>query len=478
MADAVTTTVATLETLQKDQQDTAGQIADVTKSVQTLTDTIAEMAKARKAPAVQTGELQTNSRRFSFARLCKAVALTAIAGENYRADAKIELELCAKVRKEMAEMGGNSAAGLSQFCAPLSTAMLPQRWEDVGANPDDVKNLSGFSGSLIKEIQDHFAVGVVFDPAEAQRYGLMKSTHVRNDATLGGTLVPLAAQGELIEVLRNSLSLTRAGVRMVPLPPQGSVRYPRQNTAGSVSGIAEGVAATESNVTTGEVLLNAKEYRGFMKYTDTLLRFAGIPSFEALLREDLGQVTSIQMDRDSLDGQGGTKILGVLNHSGIKTRDAATVATNGNTLGTSDPALLIADMAGANAPVDRGFAWLIRPELWAGVMTRKDSQGRYVFDWAPQNMGMPMTLFNRPAYESSNVPNTRNKGTGTNLTVLIGIVPSEILMGQAGIVDFANTNSDGEDFRAGVNTLRVTTFGDMNLRHDVSVGKIDELLNS
>lgn len=477
MADTVVAT-ATLETLQKEQQTTAEQIASVAKSVAGLSDSIAEMAKARQAPAVITGELPNTSRPFSFAKLCKAVALTAIAGENYRAGAKVELDLCAKLRKEMAEAMGGAAAGLSQFCAPLSTAMLPRSWEEVGANPEDIKEMGGFSGSLIKEIQQHFAVPTVFDPEEAARYGLRKATHVRNDATLGGTLVPLAAQGELIEVLRNSLSLLRAGVRMVPLPPQGSVRYPRQNTAGTVSGIAEGVAATESNIATGEVVMNAKEYRGFMKYTDTLLRFAGIPSFEALLREDLGRVTSIQMDRDCLDGQGGTKILGLLNHSGIKTRDATTVATNGNTLGTSDPCLLIADMAGANAPVDRGFAWLIRPELWAGIMTRKDSQGRYVFDWAAANIGMPMTLFNRPVYESSNVPNTRNKGSGADLTVLIGIIPSEILFGQAGVVDFANTNSDSTDFQAGVNTLRVTTFGDMNIRHDVSVGKIDELLNS
>ena len=475
-----TTQVATLTPEEALRQNAAfdATVATLTKSMTDLARTVEDAAKPQ-SPNLRKGESIMSSRPFSYGRLIKAVVRQKEGDRQFDNHSKIEMELCGRLKKAYDEMYGQGASGLSQFCAPLSTALMPEDWSETGADADSVKDMPGIPAALVKEIKQHFSIKPYRDDAELAHYGLLRKDQLRDNPLLGGTLVPLAAQGELIEVLRNSMCFTRApGVRIVPLPPGGSIRYPRQTSSTSISGYSEGSTITESTLGTDAITMTAKSYRGLVDVTDELLRFAGNVSVEALIREDLAEQVARQTDRDMIDGPGGTRMLGVLQYTGIQTHTASTTATNGDTILPDDPQLLYGKMADANAPVDRGFVFAMRPRLWTGITTRKDSQLRFVFDWAAANSGAPAALFGHQVIQSTNIPNTRIKASGVDLTLLLAFVPSEILVGQAGVLDFAMTDSDSSKFTQAIKTVRCITYIDCILRHDIGVGIVDQLLNS
>ena len=376
-------------------------------------------------------------------------------------------------------MCGQGGSGYSQFCAPVASAFMPVSWNETGASAanGDALDLPGYTRDLVKEVQDHFQSAPEYDPGEGRRLGVRKDSMVRNDAAGGGTLVPLAAQGELIEVLRNSMAIARTpGVRMVPLPPQGSVRYPRQTSLTSISGYGEGATISGSRFGTGAITLSAKRYSGLVDVTDELLRFAGNASVEALIRQDLAEQTARVTDKDMLEGPGGTQILGLINIPSIQAKTATTVAANGNTLHPEDLVNLIAQQAGANAPTERGVALLMRPELLALIGTSRDANDSFSFGSAFNNGPFGASLWGYPVVQSTNVSNTRVKGSGTALTFVLALVPSEVLIGQSGVIDFAMTDSDSTKFTQGIKTVRVMTYLDMGVRHEASVGLVDQLL--
>ncbi len=194
------------------------------KGLETLTSMVKEATPAKpEAPAIRKGESVLTSRPYSFGRMMLAVVRKQAGDLDYGNQSKVELELAGKLRKESDQMCGQGGSGYSQFCAPVASAFMPISWNETGASAanGDALDLPGYTHSLVKEVQDHFSSLPDYDPDEVRRLGIRKDAMVRNDATYGGSLVPFAAQGELIEVLRNSMALARTpGVRMVPLPPK------------------------------------------------------------------------------------------------------------------------------------------------------------------------------------------------------------------------------------------------------------------
>lgn len=452
------------------------------KGIDTLTSLVKEAAtapKAPEAPAIRKGEDIMSSRPYSYGRMMLAVMRKNEGDSDFDRHSKIELEMAAKLRKESDAMCGAGGSGYSQFCAPVASAFMPMSWADAEIKDDKGNDLDlpGYSRELVKEVRDHFNCSVHLDPDEIARLNIRKDL-VRNDATLGGSLIPLAAQGELIEVLRNSMALTRVpGTRMVPLPPQGSIRYPRQTSLTTISAYTEGATVSESQFSTGAVTLNAKKYAGLVDVTEELLKFAGNASVEALIRQDLAEQTARVTDKDMLVGVGGTNILGLANIPSIQTRVASTNGATGDTLWPEDIQLLISQMAGANAPIDRGVAVILRPELWGQITTARNAQAAFMFQWAFENGVIPATLLGRPVIQSTNVPNNRNESSAHNLTMVFVVVPSEILIGQSGVMDFSMTDSDASKFQQGIRTVRCVTYMDMGVRHEASIGLIDKVLD-
>lgn len=450
-------------------QQLADQIEKFASTVESLDTKVSELQKevaekddvkspwgAGVAPAVIVGELPNNSRPFSFGRLVKA-QVAAARGESPDEKAKTEMDFCRRVGAVFEKPMAVPLSG--DYLSDAGDSSLAKEWNEM----------QGARGHL-----DHDELGKIYS-------ALGKDLTFRT-ATTGGTMVSMPRQGELIELLRASSWTSRAGFREVPLPPNGSIRYPRVTSGVTISSYAESEASTESTPGTSEVLMEAKGYTGLVEITEQFLKFADTVAGDAFVRQEMSLDTVLKYDRDIIDGPGGKSIQGLINYSGITSVTAATTGANGNTLKPVDLDTLIATMADANVPVERGAVFLMRNKLWSALKHRETTAGYLISEAATQAYagGPVMARFSGyPVIGSSQVPTTRVKASsGATLTLVLGVVGSEILMGRSGAMEIKMTDSHGSNFSSGILTLRGTVWLDVVPRHEASIGVIDSLLNS
>lgn len=445
-----------------DEATTDDKLATLAKSVDALAKIVEEKSKVEsvfkgfgRAPGVIVGESPNSSKGFSVARLAKGM-MAGKTGLDPRVDCKNDLEFARRV---------GSAMGREGFYVPLSAGQLNLD------NPDEAK--------IAKEWSELESARPELD---MDLYARIVKDLTAGTATTGGTFVPGPARGELIDLLRQqSLFEQVPGVSSITLPSQGSMEFPTVTSSATTSAYAEAVATSSSTPGTGLLRMEAKGYSGLINLTERFLMFASSMEGDAFARRELAYSSQLKVDRDIIDGAGGTFIKGITTYSGITTHTASTTGSNGNTLEAEDIDILIAKMAESNVPTTGQAVIAIRPKAWAGLKFRQDSAGLPFFVAAATAYGGSSTILQYAGYKvvmTNQVSNTRLKGSGTDLTFVLAFVPSEIVIGRVGAMEMKMTDSDGTNFQAGTVTLRGTQFVDAIPKHVESVGLIDELLNS
>jgi len=124
---------------------------------------------------------------------------------------------------------------------------------------------------------------------------------------------------DFIDVLRNSSSVMQAGARVLG-GLSGDVKIPKKATAATAAWIAtEGGAATESEMTVGQVSLSPKTLGAFTDVTRQLLIQSSM-DVENLIRDDLAQALALAIDLAGLEGSGTAgQPTGILNTTGVNT---------------------------------------------------------------------------------------------------------------------------------------------------------------
>lgn len=414
-----------------------------------------------KAPGIAFGERAGASRSFSFSRL--AVGLQKQReNSDWRDVAKLEMEFCKEFSKGVHCSAGHVAVpiGVEFLSEEFGMAKLQKEWSDM--SKDSLKD---------------------FDPDEmAWMAGQLNKSMSFRTHTTGGTMVDFPEQGELIDLLRNTSVFGQIpGITNVQLPQQGAIRYPRVTSGVTAGSYAEVDTVSESTPGTDEVSLEAKKYAGLVKFSEEFMKFATSVSADAFVRGEMTSDINLQVDADIINGGGGKSILGLINYTGIETHLASTLGTNGNTLEPADIDILIAKMADNNAPVDKGAFIALRNRLWASLKYREDTTGRPKFNLSAESYGggrAQKMMSGEPVYTSTNIPATRAKASGTDLTLVLAGIPSELYIGRSGAMEIAMTNSDGTDFADGKFTLRGVHYVDAVPKHEESFGIIDTLLQS
>jgi len=483
--------------LVKTVENIATAVDGITKKQEDFEKKLEEATKVdyggRGAPfAVRKGEDPMSSRGWSLMRMAVGLRKRMRQEIGWRDFAKVEFDLSDRLRKAYeAGMGHSTGHDLM----PLGADLMPtEAREVIDAESGRTMTMPGLPAELVKECREIVPAGVTaFDPAELSYLDKAGLHQIRKDlsantATTGGTLVGFASQGELIEFLRGMEVFSRAGAQEIDLPPQGSIRFPRQTSGITIAAYAEAATISESTPGTSHLLLQAKKYSGLVDIPEELMRFATSVAVEAWLRGEFARDLAVKTDQDMINGAGGTAIQGVINFSGVRTVTASTTAANGDTLEAQDPQRLYADIADQNAPVDAGFFYAMRNVLWAGMRTRRadavsaaDAAGPFVFQTTMQMAGgggITQQLDGHPVLTSTHVPNNRSKGASSNLTLLLGGVGREWLIARAGVVEISMTNSDASKFQQGLSTMRGTMFIDAGPRHENSFGYIDDVTNS
>lgn len=118
----------------------------------------------------------------------------------------------------------------------------------------------------------------------------------------GGTLVPEEFSAELIPLLRNQMSIMKAGARRLPMN-SASLTLPRQNGAATASYSAEGANISTSAPTTDAIRFQEKKLTALVPVSNDLLKNASI-SADQWVRDDLVAVAGLKMDSQALFGTG------------------------------------------------------------------------------------------------------------------------------------------------------------------------------
>ncbi|TXH42565.1 MAG: phage major capsid protein, partial [Desulfurellales bacterium] len=259
----------------------------------------------------------------------------------------------------------------------------------------------------------------------------------------------------------------------------GYLPFPRQTGAASAYWVGEAATITTSEQTTGRLEMRAKKLAARMRLPNELLRF-GTPSVEAFARADLARVLALKADRTFLDAVGSTTTpKGLINYSGIETYTAGTAGTNGNTLDPSDPAGMLAEIEENDYDLEmERFCWMMRPKMWKNIRTRRagvyngssidEGAGEWLFDInrADIRNGAPAMLEGWPVLKSSQIANTRTKGSSSDLTYILGGIFAHFLIGRVGVMEFATSAQGDTDFSTDQTSLRVIQHMDGQPRYE------------
>ncbi len=457
-------------------KDNADAVAKLGKTLSTVVDRLAKspMGGATPeqvfgAPWIRHGEDPLTSRGFSFLKMLGLVS-GAIQDKD---QAKVEINVHNRLHKCLADDGGSTNGYVyggqgMRFLAPLGTSFLQE-----SRVPRDFR-------AEMKALVNAGAEGADYDhmkwirTKQLQQAGYGQKALSWLNPLTGGSLVAPPEMGELIELLRNKEALVNAGARVVPLPPQGRLKYPSQTSASNTYWVGENSPIPDSIIGTGEVTLQAKKLAVLIKAPNELIRFAS-PAAEALLRDDMTKSLALGLDLAGLQGSGtDTQPRGILNMPNINNvTPSGTDSGNGFAVQGVDIYRLIAAVEESNAEYE---AFIMRPktlykyyQLRADSVAANDGAGPFLFNLIREAQDdTPATLAGYPVVKSTQVSQSLSRGTSNNLTYVIGGMWSDLLIGMFGAIEFASTAQGDTSFVQDQSWLRGILSCDVQARHQAA----------
>lgn len=427
------------------------------------------------APGVRRGEDPLSSRGYHYQRV-----LGSMQGVMGADQCKVETDISNRLRNFYVQQGfrpvGVRANGIDPILVPFGSGMVPPEALTEVPELQEVLN-AGLDGANPNEMR------WMQQRAGLQRQALVQALSIFDDTAMGVFTDPDG--GQLIELVRKREVLSRAGARTIALPPNGYLPLPKHVGATTGYWVGELQAITESEPSTGRLELRARKAGVLVPFPNELLRFS-FGSAEAFIRADIARVLSLLMDSAGLEGVGSsTTPLGILNHDNIIPYTAGTTGTDGNTLEPDDPAGMIAEVEEVDHDVDAdGFAFLMRSKMWKNIRTRRtdaaaegDAAGPWLFDVNRSDIakGAPMMLEGWPVHRSGQISNTRAKGASSDLTYILGGIFSNVIIGRAGVLEFAMATEGDTMFARDESKIRAIQHCDVGLRYENAFVLCDSL---
>lgn len=390
------------------------------------------------APAARMGADTMGSKGFSFMKLMGHVSRNGIVEAN---DVKNELDLCHRFKSQAMKLGWRPQSNQS--------ILIPFAPEFLGE--DEI------SPEMRYEVKSMIDAGVRgYDRDEAAYYhtkmmaamGTKSATPASpamswTNQSLGGAFVPPAEMGSPIELLRNAAAFPGAGATVIPLPPQGSIGFPRQTGPSTGYWIGENQAITASQPATDQLLLSAKGAASLVIFPNSLLRFAN-PTIEGLIRQDMFKTCALTLDYALLYGGGGAKVpSGIVTQmlSGGSGINQVTGSTSATQLAGQDLYTFLSKVYQNNITPTH---WMMNPAMlfafasarW--ISTTTPSKGGFLFDFTrgadgkvvPVLAGLPVVITNQ-------IPVNRGTGAQTSLVCLNG---EQMLVGMWGAIEWTQTD--------------------------------------
>lgn len=425
------------------------------------------------APNARRGEDSMSSRGFSFMKM-----LGVLTGAVQPSEAKVEMDVhnrlhgCLVGRSDGYEYKGIGAPpGMvgGKFLAPLATSFFHEGFVD---------------NNFRREMRQMVRAGTEGTDPEEMNWVAKKAFGTKALSWLsdlnGGALVPPPEFGELIELLRNKEAMINAGARVIPLPPQGRLKFPRQTAPSSAYWIGENQTIADSDIGVGEIILQAKKLAVRIIAPNELIRFAS-PAAEALMRDDMTKTLALALDLAALEGLGGdNQPLGMISRPDITRISSSSQTANGDRVVAQDIYRMI---AAVEEGLEEFETFLMRPktlykyyQLRFDAVAQGDAAGGFLFNLIREAQdGCLPALAGYPVVKSTQVSQVRTKGTSSNLTYVLGGAFSEVLLGMFGAIEFAATTQSDGAFTRDQTWVRGILSADVNIRHPQALVLLDNL---
>lgn len=275
-----------------------------------------------------------------------------------------------------------------------------------------------------------------------------------------------------IDILRNRPLVMQLGARMLS-GLVGNLDIPRRTGVATTYWVAEGVGPAESNGTFDLVSFRPKTL-GVLSSMTRLMMLQGTPDIEQLVRDDLAQVISLEIDRVCIDGSGAAgQPRGILNTPGI---GSVPIGANGGPI-TYDAVIdLETEVSMDNADIG-ALNYITNAKVIGALKKLKSTTNEYLWIGtdSPLTAGTPGSLNGYPVGRTNQVPRNKSKGTGTNLSCLIFGNFNDLMVGEWGILDVL-PNPYGAGYSAGNVEIRALQTLDIQVRHPESFAAITDIV--
>lgn len=392
-----------------------------------------------------------------------------------------EVQISQKLMAAYESLGFTPHAGAFSMLVPTCLAYLP-RHNDAAEK-------------LAVEIGQKMALNI--DPGElayvAKQAGISTKALGTLSDLAGGAFVPGPQILEILDMQRNFEAFARAGASEIPMMPNGRAFISKLSSGATAYWVGEGQAIAASQATTGQMLLQAKKLGVLVPINNELLRF-GAPASEGLFRNDMARVAALKADAAMFAGTGGTQIKGLLTYDsqaswvqGVDKYIAYTVAAaqqgaDGDTLQPQD----IDMMVGALPDEVDEPKFLLRRKLLTALNSRRaaaisdnDNAGTFVNQRVMGISGKITQMVNGyEAIYSSNVPNNRTKGSGTDLTTVIAGRFPDWVIARLGVMEVLLNGFADSYFPNDMTALRGIQHIDAGPRYLASFVVADQLIEA
>ncbi|NOG69804.1 phage major capsid protein [Roseicella sp. DB1501] len=223
-------------------------------------------------------------------------------------------------------------------------------------------------------------------------------------SSVGGVLIPVKFQPDLIELLRARVAVRASNPMSIDMP-EGNLTLPRLAGAATAGWGTEVASISTSNPTFNSVVLSAKKLTAMVAISNDLIRRSPV-SADTVVRDDLIEVVARTEDLAFLRGPGtGNAPTGLSVQSGISTLTAAGV-TLANVIAFLNGMVL--KLQNANSRMLRP-GWIMNPHVKAFIASQRDGVGSFVFK---QELDAG-TLLGFPVRTTTAIPNNLTSAGGT-----------------------------------------------------------------
>lgn len=195
--------------------------------------------------------------------------------------------------------------------------------------------------------------------------------------------------GGMIELLRNKSRVMQLGATQLT-GLVGDLSLPRQDGAATASWVDEEGTVPDTDQTFGQLALNPKRLAARTAYSDRLLAQSSI-SVEQFVRNDIMQITAIELDRTSLHGSGASnQPLGLDGTSGINSVTFGAAPTWAKVVEFET------DVEGANGDIGT-MAFLATPSVkgkWKTTVRVSGTDSIFLMNDNNEANGYPFTVTN------------------------------------------------------------------------------------